>query len=118
MAQQNENIILKKSYDFALKVVVLCRKIQIEEKEFQLSKQLYRSGTSIGANAEEAIGGVSKKDFANKLGISYKEARESKYWLRLMRDSELVDEELTNELIADVDELARILFSIIRSSKN
>lgn len=116
MTANKENILLSKSYKFALSCVNLCRDIQLREKEFQLTRQLCASGTSVGANAEEAIGGVSRKDFKNKLGISYKEARESKYWLKLMRDSNLVDAERANILIEEADELARILFTIIRST--
>jgi four helix bundle protein len=113
-----DNVILDKTYTFSLKVVKLCREIQSKEKEFVLSRQLLRSATSIGANAEEAIGGFSKKDFAHKLSISYKEARESKYWLRLMKDSELIEEEIAEELLKNCEEILKILFSIIRSAKN
>ena len=113
---EKENIILSKTYTFSLKVIPIIWKIQKERKEFVLTDQLYRSATSIGANTEEAIGGISKKDFKAKLGISYKEGRESKYWLRLMRDTGLLEKEIAEELIEDCDEILKILFSIIRSS--
>lgn len=76
---KTNNIIQDKSFAFAIRIVNLYKYLVTEKKEFVLSKQLLRSGTSIGANVEEAIGGVSDKDFLNKLGISYKEARESMY---------------------------------------
>lgn len=81
-----ENIIQIKSYDFAIRIVELYEFLSEEKKEFILSKQLLRSGTSIGANIEEAIGGQSRKDFFAKLSISYKEARETHYWIRLLTD--------------------------------
>lgn len=79
-----ENVVQIKSYAFAIKIVNTCKFLQAEKKEYILSKQLIRSGTSIGANIEEAIGGQSRKDFFAKLTISYKEARETKYWIRLL----------------------------------
>ena len=76
-----ENAVQIKSFAFAIRIVRLYQFLQEEKKEFVLSKQILRSGTSIGANIEEGEGGFSKKDFAAKMGISYKEARETKYWL-------------------------------------
>ncbi len=81
---ERENVVADKSFAFAVRVVPCCRSLQAGQKEFVLSKQLLRSGTSIGANVEEAIGGASRKDFIHKLHIAYKEAREIKYWLRLL----------------------------------
>ncbi len=78
------NIIQRKSYDFAIRIVRIYKYLCEEKKEYTLSKQLLRSGTSIGANVEEAIGGQSEKDFFAKLTIAYKEARETKYWIRLL----------------------------------
>ncbi len=88
-----------------------------EKKEYVLSKQLLRSGTSIGANAEEAVGGQSEKDFIAKMSISYKEARESRYWIRLLYDTGYITETRKDELIVLIDELLRIIGSIIKSSK-
>ena len=113
-----ENIIQTKSYDFALKIVKLHRSLVENKKEFVLSKQLLRSGTSIGANIEEAIGGQSEKDFYAKLTISYKEARETKYWIRLLKDSEYLDKEIANEFLNNVEELLRIIGSIQKTLKN
>lgn len=115
---KQDNIIQKKSYDFALKTVTCYQSITLTEKEWVLSKQLLRSGTSIGANVEEAIGGQSKKDFVSKLSIAYKEARETRYWLRLLRDSSYLDPDKAQELLHDCDELLRILGSILKTSKS
>ena len=112
------NVVLDKTYKFSIKIILLCKKLNSESKEYILSKQLLRAGTSIGANAEEAIGGISKKDFVAKLGISYKEARETHYWLRLLRDTNIVSKEEANLLLNDCDEILRIIYSIIKSSRN
>jgi len=79
-----ENILRDKSYTFALNAIKVYKQLAFEQKEFILSKQFLRSATSIGANIEEAVGSQSKKDFLNKIFISYKEARETKYWLNLL----------------------------------
>ncbi len=113
-----DNLILTKSYLFSLDIIKLYRYLTIEKKEFVLSKQLLRSATSIGANAEEATAGISKKEFVMKLQISYKEARESHYWLRLLRDSEIVEVDKANDLLAKCEEIIRILNAILQSSKN
>lgn len=84
---KKDNVVQKKSYAFAVKIVKTCTSIMKEDNEYILSKQLIRSGTSIGANIEDAIGGQSRKDFFAKLTISYKEARESHYWIRLLNDT-------------------------------
>ncbi len=94
-----ENIIQVKSYAFSLKIVKLYKQLVDEKREYVLSKQLLRSGTSIGANIEEAIGGQYEKDFYAKLTISYKEARETKYWLRLLKDSSYLEEDTANKSI-------------------
>ncbi|SHF55348.1 four helix bundle protein [Tenacibaculum mesophilum] len=87
------NIIQEKSYDFAVRVVNLYKHLSQEKKVFVLSKQLLRSGTSIGANIEEAIGGQSRKDFYAKLTITYKEARETHYWIRLLKDTSFLSKD-------------------------
>ena len=89
---KKDNVIQEKSYQFAIKIVKTSKYLVDQKKEFILSKQLLRSGTSIGANVEEAIGGQSKKDFFAKLSISYKEARETKYWIRLLFDTDYINE--------------------------
>jgi four helix bundle protein len=113
-----ENVIQIKSYAFAVKIVNICKFLQAEKKEYILSKQLIRSGTSIGANIEEAIGGQSRKDFFAKLTISYKEARETKYWIRLLTDTNYLTKEQTAPLLEDIEELLRIIGSIQKTIRN
>jgi four helix bundle protein len=112
-----ENPLRDKSYDFALKVIAIYRALQVEQREFVLSRQLLRSGTSIGANAEEAIGAQSRRDFLSKISIAYKEARETHYWLRLLRDSKLLEVEKANLLIRDSEELIKLMGAIISTTK-
>ncbi len=90
--KKTENTVQIKSYAFAIRMVRLYQHLSKEKKEFILSKQLLRSGTSIGANIEEALGGSSKRDFKAKMNIAYKEARETKYWLKLLKDTGYIDE--------------------------
>jgi four helix bundle protein len=114
---KENNIIIIKTYNFALRIIKL-RKYLVEEiKEFDISRQVLRSGTSIGANVEEAIGGHSKKDFKAKMEIAYKEARETSYWIRLLKDSDYLVENLANSLLVDCDEILKIIGSIIKSTK-
>ena len=119
---KNENVIQNKSYAFALRVVKLYKYLVEEKKEYTLSKQLVRSGTSIGANVEEGVGAFSKNDFRYKLSIAYKEARETKYWIRLLKDSGFLETTLGDSLLNDVEELLKILGKILVttsvSSKN
>jgi four helix bundle protein len=113
-----ENVIQIKSFEFSIKIVEVYKHLKEEKREFILSKQLLRSGTSIGANVEEAIGGQSKKDFIAKISISYKEARETKYWIRLLTATDFLEKHTSEELLAKVDELCKILSSILISSKS
>ena len=119
---EKRNIVQEKSYAFALLIVEFCWKMQKELKEFVLSRQLLKSGTSIGANIEEALQARSKKDFIAKLSISLQEAHETRYWLRLLRDSVLPLEEMMKQtlqrLLRDVEEIIALLTSIIKSSKD
>ena len=115
---KSDNVVQNKSYDFALRIVKVYRYLSQEKKEFVLSKQLLRSGTSVGANIEEAIGGQTKADFFAKLTIAYKEARESKYWIRLLRDSDYLTIEQSDDLLKDVEELLKIIGSIQKSIRN
>jgi four helix bundle protein len=112
-----ENLIQQKTYDFALKIINTSKQMQMN-KEYVLSRQLLKSGTSIGANVEEAIGGQSRKDFLSKISIAYKEARETKFWLRLLRDSNSMDTRHSEELLYQVDEILRIIGSIQRTTKS
>ena len=113
-----ENVILDKTYKFSVRIINLYKFMVKEHNEFVLSKQILRSGTSVGANIEEAVGGITKKDFINKLHISYKEARETHYWLRLLKDTDYIDEKIFNSLIEDCEEILKIIYSIIKTSKN
>ena len=112
-----ENILLEKSFAFAVRVVKAYKFLVEEKKEYVLSKQFLRSGTAIGANVEEAVGGQSKADFLAKLSISYKEARETKYWLRLLLATDFFDEKQAQSLISDTEELLRIIGTIQISTK-
>ena len=111
------NVIQEKSYAFALRIVKLYRWLGEEKKEFVLAKQLLRSGTSIGANVEEAIGGQSERDFHAKMTIAYKEARETRYWLRLLHDSDYIGDSAFESIIIDCDELLKLLGSITKTMK-
>ncbi len=110
-----ENVILSKSFDFALDIVSIYKKL-IANNEYILSKQLLRSGTSIGANVNESISATSRKDFINKLSIALKESRETKYWLQLLDKSELVNLKF-DKLLSDVEEIIKILTAITRTTK-
>ena len=94
-----ENIIVTKSYNFSVKVVKFCFEIQNKKKEFVISRQLLKSGTSIGANIEEAQGAISKAEFIAKVQISLKEAKETKYWLRLIIDAGVFESDITTEIL-------------------
>lgn len=111
------NIVQIRSYEFALRIIKLHHNLIKTHKEYDLSRQILRSGTSIGANIEEAIGGTTKKDFKYKLSISYREARETHYWLRLLRDSGFISKDQANSLLRDCDELLRLLGTIIKTTK-
>ncbi|PKP18865.1 MAG: four helix bundle protein [Bacteroidetes bacterium HGW-Bacteroidetes-15] len=113
-----ENVIKTKSYAFALRVIKLYKFLCEEKREFVLSKQLLRSGTSVGANIEEADAGQSKRDFIAKLQISLKEAKESHYWIRLLKDSDFIDEKMAVSFLTDCNEIIAILTSILKSAKN
>jgi four helix bundle protein len=115
---KKENIVQEKSYAFALDIVHVTQKLIQNKKEYVLSKQLLKSGTSIGANIEEAIGGQSKKDFFSKLSISYKEARETRFWIRLLSDSNILELQDQKRLLNNVEELLRIIGSIQKTIRN
>ena len=107
-----------KSYAFAVRIVNVFKYLSEEKKEYVLSKQLLRCGTSIGANIEEAIGGQTEKDFFAKLTISYKEARETHYWIRLLKDTSYLSNEEAQSLLNYVEELLRIIGSIQKTLRN
>ncbi len=115
---KSDNVVQIKSYAFAVNIVKLYKHLCENKKEYTLSKQLLRSATSVGANIEEAIGGQSRKDFYAKLTISYKEARETKYWLRLLTDTHYLTDDESKPLLEDVEELLRIIGSIQKTIRN
>lgn len=110
-----ENLIKDKSYRFALSIIDLY-KILVAQKEYVMSKQLLKSGTSIGANVEEALAGQSRADFLSKMSIASKEAREARYWLHLIRDSNTIDTEHFIHLIQESESLINILTSIVKTT--
>lgn len=114
---KKDNVIQIKSYEFAVRVITFVRQIRKEIKEFELTRQLIRSGTSIGANVEEAIGSHTRKEFSSKITIAYREARETHYWLRLFRDAGLSSAEEIDELIESCEEILRILGSIQKTTR-
>ena len=111
-----ENIIKDKSFKFAVRIVNLCKFLRDEKKEYDISKQLCHSGTSIGANVREALRAVSKKDFANKMGIALKEASESEYWLELLYATKYLDKKQFESIIADCSEINKVLTAIVKKS--
>jgi len=112
------NTVAVKTYTFAIRIVNCYKYLIKEKKEFELSKQLLKSGTSIGANVEEGIGGQSKNDFQSKMSIAYKEARETHYWLRLLRDTQLLEIKLAESLLIDNEEILKLIGSIIKTTKS
>ncbi len=120
MKSAEENIIQEKTFDFAVRIVKLYKYLTTTatNKEYTLSKQLLRSGTSIGANTEEAIGATSTADFINKLSIAYKEARESRYWIRLLKKTDYLSPKEADSLLTDLDDICNILAKIQITTKS
>ena len=112
----SESIIGDKSFDFAVRIIKLYKYLIDEKKEYILSKQLLRSGTSIGANIQEGLQGQSKKDFLMKMNISLKEASETKYWLRLLKATDYLTEKEQKSIYEDCIELEKILTSIVKTT--
>jgi four helix bundle protein len=115
---KKENIIQIKSFQFAVRIVRLYQFLVKQKNEFVLSKQILRSGTSIGANVEEADGAISKREFSNKISISYKEAKETHYWLRLLHATDYISQSEYESLLNDCNEICRLLCSILRTSRS
>ena len=112
-----DSIILKKAYAFALDIVIIYKYLIGDKKEYVLSKQMLRSGTSIGANVNEAVCAQSKRDFVHKLSIALKETRETLYWLNLLKDSDYIDEKGYQVTYTSCNEIHKILSSIILTTK-
>jgi four helix bundle protein len=110
------SIVKDKSYGFALRIITLAKWLR-EQNEFEIARQILRAGTSIGSNVEEALAGISRADFIAKMSIASKEARETHYWLRLLRDAKIVDESRIKPLEVESLELIRILTAIVKTSQ-
>lgn len=115
--EQKENIVMKKSYAFALRSIRVFKYLQTKKKEYILSKQLLRSGTAIGALIKEGEHAQSKADFLNKMNIALKEANETTYWLELLRDAEYLSNEESQSVLKDAEEILKLLISIVKSTK-
>ncbi|MBP0001294.1 MAG: four helix bundle protein [Cyanobacteria bacterium SID2] len=112
-----KSLVYEKAFQFAVRIVNAYKYLCKEKNEFVLSKQLLRSGTSIGANIAEANGAISKVEFKAKMSIAYKECLETKYWLSLLQATEYINDDTFNSVHNDAEELSKMLFSIIRSSR-
>ena len=112
------NIVLERSFDFAVRVVELNKYLVLEKREFVLSKQVLRSGTAIGALVREAQHAESTADFVHKLSIALKEANETDYWLLLLNKTDYLTDSQFSSLKTDIEELLKLLISIIKSSKS
>ena len=111
------NVLVEKSLSFAIRIVNCYNFLTGERKEFTMSKQVFRSGTSIGANIHEAIQGQSRADFVSKMSIALKEASETSYWLVLLQKTNFLDEKIYVSLKKDLDEIIRLLVSTIKTTK-
>ncbi|AHJ31576.1 four helix bundle protein [Nodularia spumigena CS-584] len=111
------SLVYEKAYKFAIRIVKAYKYLTQDKKEFILSKQLIRSGTSIGANIAEANGGISVADFSAKISIAYKECLETKYWLSLLKDTGYIEEKAFNSIYTDADEIGKMLFSILKKTR-
>ena len=113
-----EHSIQEKSFRFAVRIVKLCRYLQNEKKEFVLTKQLLRSGTSIGANVSESQQAQSRPDFISKLNIALKESTETEYWLRLLHETDYLNDEEFDSIFNDCNEVKSLLVAIVKTTKN
>ncbi|QFS51278.1 four helix bundle protein [Nostoc sphaeroides] len=112
-----DSVVYEKAYKFAIRIVNAYKYLNEEKKEYILSKQLVRSGTSIGANIAEANGAISQADFSAKISIAYKECLETKYWLSLLKDTGYIEQKPFDSIYKDADEIGKILFSILKTTK-
>lgn len=115
---EKEKKIKERTFEFAIEVIKLAHALPKNTAGFELGKQILRSGTSIGANVEEATGARSKKEFTNCMNIAKREARETKYWLRLLQASELLSDSKIQLLLDEIEIIIRILTSIVKTSEN
>ena len=115
-SDEKDNPLKDKSYTFAVRIVKMYKYLCDKKHEYVLSKQVLRSGTSIGANIVEANGAISKDNFSAKMSIAYKEALETKYWLDLLKDSDYLESKGYDELYQEADEISRMLFAVLKST--
>jgi four helix bundle protein len=111
------SLVYEKAYKFAIRIVNAYKYLTQEKKEFILSKQLIRSGTSIAANIAEANGAISPAEFSAKISIAYKECLETKYWLSLLKDTGYIHEKAFNSIYENAEEISKILFSILKKTR-
>lgn len=114
---KKESKVYEKAYKLSIRIIKAYEFLCKEKKEFVLSKQLLRCGTSIGANIAEANGAISNADFSSKISIAYKESLETKYWIMLLKDTNYFNETLYNSIFPEVDEICKMLFSILKSTR-
>ena len=113
----DNNVLAEKTLNFAVRVVKCCHYLQEEKKDFVISNQLLRSGTSVGANVHEAVYAQSKADFISKLSIALKEASETSFWLVLLHRTDYLEEKVYVSLKSDIDEIIRITVSSIKTTR-
>ena len=114
---KEDNVIVQKSYQFAVRCVKLYKYLCEKEHDYVIGKQLMRSGTSVGANVKEAIRGISKAEFRTKMSISLKEASESEFWIEVLRDTGYLSDQQAESLLQDCQELLKLLMTIVKSSQ-
>ena len=114
----SENIVFEKSKKFAVRIINLYKYLNAEKKEYVLSKQILRSGTSIGANVSEALCAISRKDFLAKMYIAFKECAETKYWLDLLCETDYLNKEQYDSIVMDCSEIQKLLSAITKTTKN
>ena len=117
MMSTKENVIVQKSFDFAVRIVKLYKFLCVEHREYILSKQLLRSGTSIGANVNEGTQGQSTEDFLSKMNIGLKETAETQYWIKFLQKTEYLTEKQGDSILTDCNEILCILHSIVKTTK-
>ncbi len=114
----DNNLIVFKSRDFAIRIIRLYQYLQQDKKEFVIAKQLLKSGTSIGANIKEAVRGQSKADFAAKMNIALKEASETEYWIDILHEADYINDKEFTSINNDLKEISKLLTSIVKTSLN
>lgn len=117
MKDRDKSVVYQKAYSFSIRIVKLYKYLCEQKKEYVLSKQILRCGTSIGANIAEANGAISNNDFSSKMSIAYKESLETKYWLNLLKDTSYLSTEEFESLFENADEISKMLFSILKTTR-